>query len=89
MKRKGIKKMAGASNTEINNQVYTFLAGDHSHPQSKAIYEKLDVLVGKMKGAGYVPKLTLHFMMRRRKTRNAIWLFTLTLNTVAAPRSDQ
>ncbi|KAK6262433.1 hypothetical protein QUC31_008249 [Theobroma cacao] len=56
MKSKGIKKMAGASNTEINNQVYTFLAGDRSHPQSKAIYEELDVLVGKMKEAGYVPE---------------------------------
>ncbi|TYH55043.1 hypothetical protein ES332_D09G212100v1 [Gossypium tomentosum] len=56
MKSKGIKKMAVASNTEINNQVYTFLAGDQSHPQSKDIYEKLDFLVGKMKEAGYVPE---------------------------------
>ncbi|XVE64315.1 hypothetical protein DITRI_Ditri07aG0091600 [Diplodiscus trichospermus] len=56
MKRKGIKKMAGASNTEINNQVYTFLAGDRSHPQSNLIYEKLDFLMGKMKEAGYVPE---------------------------------
>ena len=56
LKSKGIRKMAGASNTEINNQVYTFLAGDRSHPQSKAIYEKLDVLVRKMKEAGYVPE---------------------------------
>ena len=54
MKSKGIKKMAGAS--RIDNQVYTFLAGDQSHPQSKAIYEKLDFLVGKMKEAGYVPE---------------------------------
>ncbi|KAK8518323.1 hypothetical protein V6N13_027795 [Hibiscus sabdariffa] len=56
MKSKGIKKMAGASNTEIDNQVYTFLAGDQSHPQSREIYKKLDYLVGKMKEAGYVPE---------------------------------
>ncbi|KAE8717467.1 putative pentatricopeptide repeat-containing protein [Hibiscus syriacus] len=56
MKSKGIKKMAGASNTEIDNQVYTFLAGDQSHPQSREIYKKLDFLVGKIKEAGYVPE---------------------------------
>ncbi|TXG71053.1 hypothetical protein EZV62_005988 [Acer yangbiense] len=56
MKRKGLKKMPGASNVEINDRVYTFLAGDQSHAQSKKIYEELDVLVGKMKEAGYVPE---------------------------------
>ncbi|KAE8698176.1 putative pentatricopeptide repeat-containing protein [Hibiscus syriacus] len=56
MKSKGIKKMAGASNTEIDNQVYTFLASDQSHPQSREIYKKLDFLVGKMKESGYVPE---------------------------------
>ncbi|KAJ4705905.1 Pentatricopeptide repeat-containing protein [Melia azedarach] len=56
MKGKGIKKTPGASNTEINDQVYTFLAGDQSHAQSKKIYEELDVLVGKMKEAGYIPE---------------------------------
>ncbi|KAE8724038.1 putative pentatricopeptide repeat-containing protein [Hibiscus syriacus] len=56
MKSKGIKKMAGASNTEIDNQIYTFLAGDQSHPQSREIYKKLDFLVRKMKEAGYVPE---------------------------------
>ncbi|TXG71081.1 hypothetical protein EZV62_006016 [Acer yangbiense] len=56
MKRKGLKKMPSASNIEINGRVYTFLAGDQSHTQSKKIYEELDVLVGKMKEAGYVPE---------------------------------
>ncbi|XP_044467450.1 putative pentatricopeptide repeat-containing protein At3g49142 [Mangifera indica] len=56
MKRKGIKKMPGASNVEVNDQVYTFLAGDRSHAQSKEIYEELDILVGKMKEAGYIPE---------------------------------
>lgn len=56
MKTKGIKKMPGISNCELGDQVHTFLAGDQSHPQSKQIYEELDVLVGKMKEAGYVPE---------------------------------
>ncbi|KAK4350919.1 hypothetical protein RND71_030232 [Anisodus tanguticus] len=56
MKGKGIKKMPGVSNVEINNMVHTFLAGDTSHPQSKEIYEELDVLIGKMKEEGYVPE---------------------------------
>lgn len=56
MKRRGIRKMPGISNVELNNQIYTFLAGDRSHPQSQKIYEELDVLVGKMKELGYVPE---------------------------------
>ncbi|KAI9111957.1 hypothetical protein K1719_017647 [Acacia pycnantha] len=56
MRRRRIKKMPGISNVELNNQIYTFLAGDRSHPQSKEIYEELDVLVGKMKELGYAPE---------------------------------
>jgi pentatricopeptide repeat protein len=56
MKSRGIKKMPGISNVELNHQIHTFLAGDQSHPQSEEIYEELDVLVGKMKELGYVPE---------------------------------
>ncbi|KAK9291945.1 hypothetical protein L1049_019897 [Liquidambar formosana] len=56
MKSRGIKKMPGISNVELDDGVHTFLAGDQSHPQSKEIYEELDVLVAKMKEAGYVPE---------------------------------
>ncbi|KAJ7974103.1 Pentatricopeptide repeat-containing protein [Quillaja saponaria] len=56
MKRRRIRKMPGISNFELNSQVYTFLAGDTSHPQSKDIYEELGVLVGKMKELGYTPE---------------------------------
>nr|XP_043611257.1 putative pentatricopeptide repeat-containing protein At3g49142 [Erigeron canadensis] len=56
MRDKGVKKEPGVSNVELHNQVHTFLAGDQSHPQSKEIYKELDVLVGKMKEIGYVPK---------------------------------
>ncbi|KAI9160172.1 hypothetical protein LWI28_005714 [Acer negundo] len=57
IKRKGLKKVPGTSNVEINDRVYTFLVGHQSHTQSKEIYKELDVLVGKMKEAGYNPKI--------------------------------
>ncbi|KAL2254104.1 UNVERIFIED_CONTAM: putative pentatricopeptide repeat-containing protein [Sesamum indicum] len=56
MKGRGIKKIPGVSNVELQDQVHTFLAGDRSHPQSEEIYEELESLLGKMKEAGYVPK---------------------------------
>jgi len=56
MKTKGLKKAPGISNVDYKGKLYTFLAGDRSHPQSKEIYEKLDVLMGKMKEEGYVPE---------------------------------
>ncbi|XP_052172414.1 putative pentatricopeptide repeat-containing protein At3g49142 isoform X2 [Diospyros lotus] len=56
MKGRGIKKTPGFSNVELDHKVHTFLAGDQSHPQSKEIYEELDVMVGKMKEAGYAPE---------------------------------
>lgn len=56
MRSKGMKKTPGISNVEHKGQVYTFLAGDRSHPQSKEIYEKLDVMLGKMKEEGYGPE---------------------------------
>ncbi|KAL9270596.1 putative pentatricopeptide repeat-containing protein [Drosera capensis] len=56
MKSKGIKKTPGISNVELKGKIYTFLAGDKSHPQSKQIYDELDILVGRMKDAGYVPE---------------------------------
>ncbi|XP_030933746.1 putative pentatricopeptide repeat-containing protein At3g49142 [Quercus lobata] len=56
MKGRGLKKIPGISNVELNDRIHTFLAGDQSHPHSEKIYEELDVLVGKMKELGYVPE---------------------------------
>eukprot|EP01018_Ginkgo_biloba_P005712 Gb_21247 [translate_table: standard] len=55
MKDRRIKKKPGCSWIEVNNQVCAFLAGDRSHPQTRKIYAKLDILLGQMKAAGYVP----------------------------------
>ncbi|XP_047339891.1 putative pentatricopeptide repeat-containing protein At3g49142 [Impatiens glandulifera] len=56
MKGRGIKKMPGISNVEIDRNVHTFLAGDQSHAQTEKIYEELEFLMGKMKESGYVPE---------------------------------
>ncbi|KAG8390364.1 hypothetical protein BUALT_Bualt01G0075800 [Buddleja alternifolia] len=56
MKGRGIKKIPGVSNVELDDRVHTFLAGDRSHPRTAEIYDELDILLGKMKEAGYVPK---------------------------------
>ncbi|XP_074291607.1 putative pentatricopeptide repeat-containing protein At3g49142 [Silene latifolia] len=57
MKSRGMTKTPGISNVEYNGRIYTFLAGDRSHPQSKEIYEKLGLLMGKMKEEGYIPEM--------------------------------
>eukprot|EP01018_Ginkgo_biloba_P008749 Gb_09147 [translate_table: standard] len=58
MKERGLKKSPGCSWIEINNRIYTFLAGDRTHPQSEKIYAMLESLVGQMKKAGYRPDTT-------------------------------
>jgi pentatricopeptide repeat protein len=57
MASKGIKKLRGGSNVEIGDQVHTFHVGDRSHPQSEMIYEKLDELLGRIRGMGYNPEV--------------------------------
>jgi pentatricopeptide repeat protein len=49
------KKEAGRSWVTLGDGVHTFIAGDRSHPNTKEIYEKLSVLIQKIRSAGYVP----------------------------------
>ncbi|KAK3151008.1 hypothetical protein QOZ80_3AG0240440 [Eleusine coracana subsp. coracana] len=62
MASKGIKKLPGASIVELGDRVHTFLIGDRSHPQSEMIYQKLDELLDRIRGIGYIPEkeITLH-----------------------------
>ncbi|KAF3774202.1 Pentatricopeptide repeat-containing protein [Nymphaea thermarum] len=53
MKEKGIKRDPGCSSIETGSDVYEFVAGDLSHPQSKEIYEMLDLVAGQQKLTGY------------------------------------
>eukprot|EP01018_Ginkgo_biloba_P009805 Gb_15643 [translate_table: standard] len=55
MKYRRVKKTPGCSWIEVNSEVYIFLVGDRSHPQTQEIYRKLERLSGQMKEAGYVP----------------------------------
>lgn len=74
MKERGIRKIPGVSNVELRDQVHTFLAGDRSHQEAKQIYEELDMLVGKMKEAGYVPKTetALHDVEEEEKENHLV-----------------
>eukprot|EP01018_Ginkgo_biloba_P001833 Gb_01327 [translate_table: standard] len=55
MKDRGVKKKPGCSWIEVNKQVYAFLVGDRSHPQTHKIYAMLEKLFRQMKEAGYMP----------------------------------
>ncbi|XP_059653705.1 pentatricopeptide repeat-containing protein At1g11290, chloroplastic [Cornus florida] len=55
MEKKGIQKTPGCSLVDLRNEVHTFYSGTTNHPQSKKIYAYLDVLIDKIKAAGYVP----------------------------------
>ncbi|CAL0308794.1 unnamed protein product [Lupinus luteus] len=63
MMEKGIKKTPGCSMMELNGNVYEFVAGDQSHPQSKEIYEKLENMIQDLKYvAGYSPDTSEVFL---------------------------
>ncbi|XP_027173370.1 pentatricopeptide repeat-containing protein At2g33760-like [Coffea eugenioides] len=55
MTHQRLKKVPGWTCIEVDNKIHQFTIGDHSHPQSKEIYEKLKCLCNKLELAGYVP----------------------------------
>ncbi|XP_048601257.1 pentatricopeptide repeat-containing protein At4g30700-like [Brassica napus] len=61
-KKRKLAKAPGYTLIEIGETPHVFTSGDQSHPQAKAIYEKLEELEGKMREAGYQPEteLALH-----------------------------
>ncbi|KAF3780456.1 putative pentatricopeptide repeat-containing protein [Nymphaea thermarum] len=75
MREKGLKKIAGCSWVEVKNIVHTFNAEDRSHPQAKAIYEKLKVLMKQIKGMGYVPdtEFVLHNLDEETKEQHLFY----------------
>ncbi|CAL4972037.1 unnamed protein product [Urochloa decumbens] len=48
MKERGVKKEPGLSWIELKSGVHSFVAGDKSHPESNAIYEKLADMLSKI-----------------------------------------
>ncbi|XP_010104009.2 pentatricopeptide repeat-containing protein At3g12770 [Morus notabilis] len=55
MRTQGLKKTPGYSSIEVENQVYTFFAGDDSHPNWAEIYQYLENLRLEVEASGYVP----------------------------------
>ncbi|KAK7389511.1 hypothetical protein VNO78_24619 [Psophocarpus tetragonolobus] len=62
MMERGIKKTPGCSLIELNGNVYEFVAGDQSHPQSKEIYAKLENMKLDLIKAGYSPDTSEVFL---------------------------
>ncbi|PIN15207.1 hypothetical protein CDL12_12139 [Handroanthus impetiginosus] len=63
MTEKGVAKQPGCSSVEINGIVHEFFAGDTTHPQTKEIYEFLDVIEERLKLEGYVPDFSQAFLV--------------------------
>ncbi|PON47861.1 DYW domain containing protein [Trema orientale] len=59
MRSHRVKKEPGCSWIEVKDEVHAFSVGDKAHPRCNEIYEKLYLLVGEMKWAGYMP--FIHF----------------------------
>ncbi|CAK9183506.1 unnamed protein product [Ilex paraguariensis] len=55
MTNRGVKKEPGCSTMEIDGIIHEFFAGDVSHPQTKEIYNFLDVIEERLQFVGYVP----------------------------------
>ncbi|OIT26855.1 PREDICTED: putative pentatricopeptide repeat-containing protein At5g09950 [Nicotiana attenuata] len=57
MREATARKEAGCSWVNMRDGVHVFVAGDQSHPDKDAIYEKLTELHKKIRDAGYVPQI--------------------------------
>ncbi|KAK9277750.1 hypothetical protein L1049_007297 [Liquidambar formosana] len=55
MTDKGVTKEPGCSSVEMDGFAHEFFAGDTSHPQTKEIYQVLDVIEEKLESMGYQP----------------------------------
>ncbi|ESQ39997.1 hypothetical protein EUTSA_v10001115mg [Eutrema salsugineum] len=55
MRKLGTKKVTAYSSVEFDGKIHVFNRGDQSHVQSKAIYEKLEEILKKIRNMGYVP----------------------------------
>ncbi|PRQ17314.1 putative tetratricopeptide-like helical domain, DYW domain-containing protein [Rosa chinensis] len=53
----GLKKMPGCSWIEVDNNLHTFTAGDHSHNEAEEIYFTIENLTTEIRKAGYIPQL--------------------------------
>ncbi|KAF2301750.1 hypothetical protein GH714_028889 [Hevea brasiliensis] len=57
MMNRGVRKVSGHTIIEIKNKVYTFVAGDRSHPQTDLIYSELERVMDRIRQEGYTPDM--------------------------------
>lgn len=55
MIERGVKKPPGCSSIEIDGTAHEFVMGDTSHPETDNIYAMLEVMMSRLKVAGYLP----------------------------------
>ncbi|KAK8693260.1 hypothetical protein V6N13_070852 [Hibiscus sabdariffa] len=58
MKSRGVKKTVGRTSIEIKGNIYTFIAGDRTNPETELIYSELGKLMERIRQEGYVPDLS-------------------------------
>ncbi|MCD7451405.1 hypothetical protein HAX54_011713 [Datura stramonium] len=56
MKNKNVEKDPGWSSMEVDGQLHTFVAGDHTHTRKQEIYSKLEEIITGAKQQGYMPE---------------------------------
>lgn len=56
MRGSRVRKQPGLSWIDIGKQVHEFSSGGQHHPQREFIFDRLKVLIGKLKEKGYVPE---------------------------------
>ncbi|XP_050235286.1 pentatricopeptide repeat-containing protein At3g26782, mitochondrial-like [Mercurialis annua] len=57
MKNRGARKISGHTTIEMKDKVYTFVAGDRSHPQTDLIYSELERVMDRIRQEGYTPDI--------------------------------
>lgn len=62
MKKKGIHKGSGKSWVETGGLIHHFKSGDHSHPETVAIYKVLERLISRTRMEGFIPSTELVLM---------------------------
>ncbi|KAI4321349.1 hypothetical protein MLD38_034743 [Melastoma candidum] len=60
LKTRGSRKIPGMSSIHINGQLHWFCSGDKSHDQTNEIYAALEVMMQKLRKAGYIPDVNSH-----------------------------
>ncbi|XP_068660162.1 pentatricopeptide repeat-containing protein At4g33170 [Aristolochia californica] len=71
MRKRSVKKDPGYSWIQVKNKVHIFLVDDKSHPESDAIYDKVEDLMRRIQREGYVPDTSyiLHELEEEEKER--------------------